>query len=220
VESPETPFPPANPWRSINKVLGTPDNPEARSPSAAAIRQKAEEQPAQEDALLRAYFDQISQQLLTTNSGKDPSSSKESAEVRAWARAQTLTVLAGLKSPDSPDLRRNVVQFLYELGLITKENPIISLAEADLSGASLFFTELKDADLNNTVLKNADLTYADLRQANLRRADLSHAKLGGANLSHADLSGANLSGAEVTDEQLVACRSLAGATMPNGSIYS
>jgi uncharacterized protein YjbI with pentapeptide repeats len=42
---------------------------------------------------------------------------------------------------------------------------------------------------------------------------------GGADLSNANLSGANLKGANVTEEQLAKCKSLEGATMPNGQKY-
>jgi uncharacterized protein YjbI with pentapeptide repeats len=48
---------------------------------------------------------------------------------------------------------------------------------------------------------------ADLREADLRQADLS-----GADLSNAKLKGASVSGTPM----LVICRSLKGATMPNG----
>ena len=41
----------------------------------------------------------------------------------------------------------------------------------------------------------------------------------GADLSNADLSGANLKGANVTEERLAKCKSLEGATMPNGQKY-
>ena len=57
------------------------------------------------------------------------------------------------------------------------------------------------------------------RGAGLNDADLSNANLSGADLSNANLSGANLKGANVTEEQLAKCKSLEGATMPNGQKY-
>ncbi len=51
---------------------------------------------------------------------------------------------------------------------------------------------------------------ADLHEADLRQADLS-----GADLSNAKLKGARVRGTP----QLVICRSLEGATMPNGQKY-
>ena len=59
-----------------------------------------------------------------------------------------------------------------------------------------------------------------MKDANLSEANLSDADLSSADLSGADLSGANLSDACVTEEQLATCKSLVGATMPNGQILS
>ena len=55
--------------------------------------------------------------------------------------------------------------------------------------------------------------------AKLAVANLSNANLAAASLTAADLSGANLSDAYVTEEQLATCKSLEGATMPNGQNY-
>ena len=55
------------------------------------------------------------------------------------------------------------------------------------------------------------------RGAGLTDADLSGANLSGADMSNAYLGGANLKDANVTDEQLALCKSLEGATMPDGS---
>jgi uncharacterized protein YjbI with pentapeptide repeats len=63
--------------------------------------------------------------------------------------------------------------------------------------------------------RGAGLNDADLSNANLSGADLSNANLSGANLS-----GANLKGTDVTEEQLAKCKSLEGATMPNGQKYA
>jgi len=57
------------------------------------------------------------------------------------------------------------------------------------------------------------------RGAGLTDADLSGANLSGADLSNAHLGGANLKGANITEEQLAMCKSLEGATMPDGSIH-
>ena len=75
-------------------------------------------------------------------------------------------------------------------------------------------TTLADADLSYLNLSGTDLSGADLRRANLRRCDLT-----GVNLTGADLSGADLSAALVTNEQLAQVASLAGATLPDGTIY-
>ena len=74
-------------------------------------------------------------------------------------------------------------------------------------------------DLKGEDLTHANLNGADLRGANLRDADLSGADLSKADLDDANLSGANLLRAIVSREQLSKATSLAGATMPNGTIY-
>src|SRR5215204_1004600 len=95
------------------------------------------------------------------------------------ARARTLTVLGRLDS----GRKRSVLQFLYESGLIYKEQTLLD--ESDLIRR-----------IPNIVrLLQADLSEADLFGADLFEADLSRANLSGANLSQADLSRANLSGA-------------------------
>jgi hypothetical protein len=104
-----------------------------------------------------------------------------------------------------------------------------NLRGADLSGANLREANLSGADLRGANLSEANVPWADLSRANLYRADLSGARLSeadlrGANLDQANLRGANLYranlvGAKVTDEQLAQAASLAGATMPDGTVH-
>ncbi len=99
-----------------------------------------------------------------------------------------------------------------------------NLEGADLSGAYLREAVLREANLTNVDLSNAEKLWArgtSLRErgAGLTDADLRGANLEGADLSQAFLGGANLQGATVTDEQLASCKSLEGATMPDGSTY-
>jgi len=75
-------------------------------------------------------------------------------------------------------------------------------------------TDLAGADLSYLVLSGTNLRNADLRDANLQRADLS-----GVNLQGANLSGANLWGARISEAQLAQAGSLAGATLPDGTIH-
>ena len=102
---------------------------------------------------------------------------------------------------------------LYRLYLYTMK------AYVDLGQWSyLFFlsrrkAELASADLSYLNLRGANLRHANLREANLRRSDLI-----GADLAGADLSGADLTAARVTAEQLAQVGSLAGATLPDGTI--
>jgi uncharacterized protein YjbI with pentapeptide repeats len=73
------------------------------------------------------------------------------------------------------------------------------LSEADLGGARLVSTSKKE--------------FISLKNANLKCAKLSEAILYGA-----DLSGADLTNATVSYKQLATCKSLEGATMPDGQI--
>ena len=150
------------------------------------------------------------------------------------ARARTLTVLPRLDS----DRKACVVQFLMEAGLLRKEELVVSLYGADLSGANLSeVSNLYKVDLSNVILCGADLSGTFLIEADLSNADLSGANLGEAMLLRADLREANLSGACLigaklhrsdlreadlsgakgwTEEQLAEAKFLDGATMPNG----
>jgi uncharacterized protein YjbI with pentapeptide repeats len=156
---------------------------------------------------------------------------EEDSEVRTLARARTLTVLRRLE----PRGKGDVVQFLYEAGLIKGTHPVISLYQADLFEADLSVVRLSDANLRGAYLRRADLRYANLDSANLinanlfaaylRGADLSDARLDNARLDNADLRNANLRGvSRWTDradlqKQLKAAFSLEGATMEGGQTY-
>jgi len=174
-------------------------------------QQVAEEKRAQEEAL-QAYLDQIGQLLLDKD--KPLRQSKEGDEVSILARARTLTALSQLDGKRKGIL----IRFLSEAWLIqggpgmesgvrgwTQHRPIIALTAADLS----------DADLSD-----ADLTYALLAEATLRSANLRGADLSNTVLFNTDLTGADLLHATVTWwGGLNSCKSLEGATMPNGQKY-
>ena len=149
------------------------------------IIQGVENQRAQ-DSMLLSYLDQMSSLLID----EKLQTSQPGEPERLVAAARTITVLRGL----DPERKRTVLRFVYEAGLIRKEEIIVNLDGANLT----------EADLNNVPLENADLS--DLY--------LSDANLAGADLSGADLSGTDLSGAEVTWQQLRTCASLTGTTLP------
>jgi uncharacterized protein YjbI with pentapeptide repeats len=227
------------------------------------LEEMATIQRAQDEAL-RAYLDQMSRLIVDGHLLEEP----EDSNVRRLAEASTLQTLLSLDM----DRKRRPLTLLYDLDLISKHNPIISLKnaaldtadlseislrnaclrEADLRLANLGGADLKgsdfrevdfrgsslrDADLSDTCLAGANLLpYDQMNPAKLRNANLSsgvvapsdvalsddhiiHTNLRGANLRSADLSGAYLTGTEVTEEQLAACKSLKGATMPNGQKY-
>jgi uncharacterized protein YjbI with pentapeptide repeats len=154
--------------------------------------------------------------------------------VRVLARARTVGVLWKLDS----NRKRSLMQFLHEAKLIRREeldregeeivNPVIGLSGADLKDGYLRWLDLSKADLRGADLKGANLRNADLRSSDLSGADLEDSDLRdallgeaedqeGAALQGADLRGANLKGALLDDGQLDECKSLASATMPDGS---
>jgi len=63
------------------------------------------------------------------------------------------------------------------------------------------------------LLNGADPSDIDLGDNHLKPTNLI-----GADLTNADLSGAYLTAVKISEEQLSACRSLKGATMPDGQI--
>jgi uncharacterized protein YjbI with pentapeptide repeats len=156
------------------------------------LREQTEREIAtdnQHELALQVYTDNIAELLLERQlreSGSD-------AEVRRIAQVQTLAVLPRL------DERRKacVLQFLYEAGLITKGQGVISLQGADLRGA-----DLSNAKLHDTDLRGIDLLGADLQKASLDRADLRGANLSLANLSRARLREATLWGADLREATL------------------
>jgi uncharacterized protein YjbI with pentapeptide repeats len=193
---------------------------------------------------LRTYFEQMAQLLLDRDLldkvllGRVFLGPEEDGEVQKLARARTLTAIADSDAEDN----RSLTRFLSDTDLVTGTDPVsllrgAYLPNADLSGAflpgaDLYISKLGGADLSGAFLISADLggsilSDADLEGANLRYADLDHTDLDGADLKDADLSqaslvgadlrGADLEGASVTQEQLDACESLQGATMPDGS---
>jgi uncharacterized protein YjbI with pentapeptide repeats len=167
-----------------------------------------------EQATLETYLDRMSDLLL-----KDKLlESKPGDEVRALARARTLTALREL----NPDRKRILLGFLYEANLISVRNVIVDLSFADLSHANLSGADLDEADLRYANLQGANLSFANLHDADLggtslAKAILSNAFLIGAYLGRADLSFANLDRTTVTNAQLTLAISLQGAIMPDGS---
>jgi hypothetical protein len=110
-----------------------------------------------------------------------------------------------------------------------------SLASANLAGALLVDANLRGANLGASNLEGANLGAVCLQQANLARSNLENTNLNYANLEGASLVlsclqgaslwGANLSGADLrrsslTAEQAAQARSLAGATLPDGTTLS
>jgi uncharacterized protein YjbI with pentapeptide repeats len=170
----------------------------------------------QHETVLHAYIDNMSALLLE----QDLRDEVERDKVRKIARVRTLTVLRRL------DGRRKaiVLNFLYESGLINKDQKIVDLDGADLSEADLFRAQLSKADLSRANLSKANLIEANLMEATLSStvligANLSSAKLFGTDLRGVDLSEANLSEAiGISNKELEKeAKSLQGATMLDGT---
>jgi hypothetical protein len=197
---------------------------------------KIAEHHAQEDAV-KGYLDHMATLLME----KKLRHTSPGDEASICARAGTLLVMRRV----DPELKRNLLLFLCETGVIRKNlpshiredpSPVIDLYDADLekidlsgctlpdvvlchaklSRANLSNTGLIEADLSGAILKGANLSGANLKNAVLRKAE-PEGKVAEANLTGADLSEANLYGATVTQEQLDAAHSLVGATMPDGT---
>jgi hypothetical protein len=189
--------------------------------------QAVAERRAQDEAL-QAYLDQIGQLLLDKE--RPLRQSKVGDEVRILARARTLTVVTRLDSFGIGSAMR----FLYESGLIGKDNPVVDLKSANLRGAYLQAANLRRVLLQKVYLDDAHLLGADLRGADMQETWLGNATLAGASMQGADLRGAVLEGANLlsadlsdadmagalgwTPNQLSAARSLKGAIMPDGQL--
>lgn len=129
--------------------------------------------------------------------------SKKDEPIRKVARTQTISVIKRLDS----ERNQIVFQFLQEANLISvikgdeteeADNPIISLARADLRLANLEEVNLHEAKLFGTNLQEASLTRANLTKADLTKANLQNADLTWANLQEANLQEAKLTEAKLT----------------------
>lgn len=159
------------------------DNKAAEQPSQAdAIPTDKIEENSQQEAALEAYQNYILQLLLDRNlRGSQPES-----DVREAARARTLSILRRVDKNRKGD----VVQFLYDAGLIFAGRAIVELRGADLRNA-----DLSEANLSAAKLSGVDMSEVIFNRTVLTNADLSGANLSGVDLSAANLTGANLKGA-------------------------
>jgi len=158
----------------------------------------------QRQVTLEAYYDRMTNLLLEKDLRKSPSGD----EVRSIARARTLAVLRALDGAR----RGQVVQFLYESGLINANNSIIDLSDADLCNAYLTKANLEGSNLSGTNLHRTSLHAAHLEGSNLQAAELCQAELPRAYLQNSNLQGslcwwanlcdANLQGAKLEGAKL------------------
>ena len=148
-----------------------------------------------EEAALEAYLKQMTTLLLEKSlidaTPEDP--------VRDVARAWTLTVLRRV----SGERKGVLLRFLQESSLITAKNPIVMLADANLTSANLTDANLTDANLTDANLTDANLRGAKLVRARLTSAIMLDAKLENALLRAAKLTSAKLTSAKLTNADLL-----------------
>jgi ABC-2 type transport system permease protein len=175
----------------------------------------------QQDKLLSNYTNSITDLLLHDNLLQ----AKAGDMVKTLADVRTQEALRQLDSEHKAAL----LSFLYNARLIDDERHIISLKGADLHDGQFDSLDLRDSNMAGANFSGADLHGVNLRFAtltgvNFSNADLSGANLSGADLSNVDISTANLAGANlagvtgISIDQLGRVRSLAGATLPDGSV--
>ncbi len=141
----------------------------------------------EQDAAITAYLEQMSNLMIDQKLGKDRDDELQE-HVRKVAQARTIAVLLGLDSKH----KIRPLKLVYELGLLKKPTPVLTLNNAGLDGAYLSELTLHDACLNGADLRRTDLHGADLQDCNLSLADLRGANLSRADLSRVDLRDANL----------------------------
>ena len=173
----------------------------------------------QRETTLQKFLDDLSDLLLKEHLRE---STTEDAEVRQVARAKTLAALNRLYGDG---WRKGVLlRFLSEAHLIQRENPLIRLKDADLTGTDLRNATWSEANPEGANLSQADLTGVDLRNADLRGVNLSGADLTEAKLAElaeaippgVERDATTLNAALVSSEQLEHVWSLKAAIMPDG----
>jgi hypothetical protein len=162
---------------------------------------EVEKQRAQDEAL-QAYLDQLTQ-LLVTQHDQHLVKLQVDEEVRRVIKARTESLLRSVNA----HRKWSIVLFLAVMELLETEDPIVSLAGADLRevngyGAPLEGIDLKEANLEGANLRGANLEGANLTGANLTGADLEGANFQGAELAKANLQRANLVGTNLQETNL------------------
>jgi uncharacterized protein YjbI with pentapeptide repeats len=130
-----------------------------------------------------------------------------SASVSCWGRP--VSVERQVRSAISGRAVEELVAVAYSPETVGQQ-----VHEADLSFATLHWTDLSKAGLRETNLIGADLLGAKLPSAKLGGADLTAVRL-----SEADLSGADLTGALLGEADLVKCN-LQGASLIGTYLHS
>ena len=141
-----------------------------------------------EEDVLQAYLDQMWKLLLNKDLLRSTSKANSNSEALTAARVSTLTTLERIHH--HPDKKGIIVKFLSECGLLEKQDTVVILEGANLSGANLTGVDLSDANLIGADLRGAyKVTGVETKQP-------------------------------ITNEELVQqTKFLEGTTMPNGQKY-
>jgi uncharacterized protein YneF (UPF0154 family) len=149
-----------------------------------------------------------------------------------WARTKSPPVI----NLEKADLEHANLKGMY-LGIIDLSKALVSHADltrcrfgyvlvmnanlgtSKLESTELSFAKLRGAHFGGAIMQGAILRHADLTEAGLGGVDLTKADLTGADLTNAHAPGANFSEATVTERQVLTCKVLTFATMPNGQKY-
>jgi uncharacterized protein YjbI with pentapeptide repeats len=157
---------------------------------------EVEKQRAQDEAL-QAYLDQLTQ-LLVTQHDQHLVKLQVDEEVRRVIKARTESLLRSVNA----HRKWSIVLFLAVMELLETEDPIVSLAGADLREVNGYGAPLEGIDLKEANLEGANLRGANLEGANLTGADLEGANFQGAFLGKANLQRANLVGTNLQETNL------------------
>lgn len=198
-------------------------------------------------ATLEAYFDRMTElildeDLLIFNESDSVENGDRKKLVRTIGITRTISVLRSLDAVrvkavfefiEDAGLKKIITfkdanlrgvnwagSFLFDANLAGARLRNANLERIHLTGSNLQKTGMRYVNLQDATLKRTSLQRADLRFANLKDAVLRGADLQDANFENANLAGADLRDAiNFAARQLMAAESLAGAIMPDGSIY-
>jgi uncharacterized protein YjbI with pentapeptide repeats len=179
----------------------------AKTQSMQELDNTAQSLDQQRQTILDTYFDRMQELLLAKPD--DFKASNPGDQYQALAQARTYSALRSLDGARKGTL----IRYLWAAKLIDGPQPIISMLEADLSGAMFFNADLSGINLSGADLVNSDLSSASLIGANLSSASLIDADLRSADLSGADLLLTDLGGAGFDSAKL--CGAYIGGFNPN-----
>lgn len=166
--------------------------------SSRISEQKLEVERQREEGL-REYLDQMAELLLKIDLNDDSSQ----AAIIGLMRAHTLAVLRRLDG-----IRKSIIlHFLYEVGLISGEDPILNMRRADLTGVIIEASSMHEINLRGANLDKAKLQWSQfhggsLSSTSMRRTDLRSSVLSKSVLEYVLFDDANLYMANLSETRL------------------